>query len=163
VTSECVRMVSAALQSKAITLDPAAVDRCTTDFDRALQGCAWIGLWPPQAPKSCLHLLEGTLDKGAKCRSALECKKGLRSAGAGAGGVKPGRCAEPAPNGLPCGGRIDPLADYAVQLEAEIDHPVCAGFCDRTNCASAVEEGGACQNNFQCGRGRHCSNGKCAK
>jgi hypothetical protein len=159
--SECVRMLSAALESKVVRLDESAVDRCVELTKTSLEGCDWVGTWPPIPPKACLHLVEGLLERGKRCRSALECKSGLRCAGLDP--VRAGRCLPPGASGEGCGGTTDPLAGYTAQYEAERDHPPCAGFCDRARCVDAPEVGAACKSGSGCGRDLHCAERKCTK
>lgn len=161
VTSECVRMLTTAIQSKAISVATDDITRCEAAVHKGLDGCRWVGTWPFLVPSSCEHILHGQLARDAVCRSALECKDGLRCEGLRA--TEPGHCREPGGDGALCGGATDPLAVYARQDNAEIDHPICAGFCDRSRCAASRAEGGACRANVECGLNGHCAGGRCVK
>lgn len=50
VTSECTRMLSAALRHHAVELADGDVTACTTAFDQTLAGCDWVGPFPPDRP-----------------------------------------------------------------------------------------------------------------
>jgi hypothetical protein len=157
-TSECVRVVTAALRFKAIALDPAAIDACAAALDKALEGCEWPGPFPPALPPACQGIVKGTLAERARCRSSLECAGTLRCQGVGP--TATGRCAPAAAEGERCGGSADPLVTFARQNDEA--HPECAGWCNRTKCAAHVPVGGACTLSAACGSGRLCALGKCA-
>jgi hypothetical protein len=160
VTSECVRMLSAAIHFGALTVAPADVDACVAALDRTFTGCDWVGPNAPQPPAECQGLIHGTLADGAKCRSSLECKDGLRCQGVGP--TDTGTCASPRDDGSGCGASVDALATYARQNGYEAQHPECKGFCDRHRCAPAAALGAACRIDVQCGPGHACVGGKCA-
>jgi hypothetical protein len=160
VTGECDRTLTAAVSSKAVSLDAIEVDRCVAAMQKAHEGCDWIGPFPPETPTECEGIVHGALEAGAACRSSLECVKGLRCHGVGptAGGV----CGPARADGQACGSAVDTLAVYAKQqAELESAHQECSGYCDRLRCAHRVALGDACRNGAQCGDGG-CAAGKCA-
>ena len=159
-TSECVRMLSAALHFGAVTLPPADVDTCVAAMDRVFTGCDWVGPNTPQPPAECQGIIRGTLDDGARCRSSLECKDGLRCQGVGP--TDAGKCAAPRDDGSGCGASVDALATYARQNRYEAQHPECKGFCERHRCTPAFAVSAACRIDVQCGAGHACAGGKCA-
>jgi hypothetical protein len=160
VTGECERTLTAAVSSKAVSLDAVEVDRCATAMQRAHEGCDWIGPFPPETPAECQGIIHGSLETGAACRSSLECVKGQRCHGAGptAGGV----CGPARADGQACGSAVDTLAVYAKQqVELESGHQECTGYCDRLRCAHRIALGEACRSGAQCADGG-CAAGKCA-
>lgn len=160
VTSECVRMLTVALHSGAVTLAPTDVEACASAVDRTFGGCDWVGPNAPQPPAECQGIIRGTLDDGARCRSSLECKDGLRCQGVGP--TDPGKCGVPRDDGSGCGTAVDPLATYARQNGYEVQHPECKGWCNRHRCEAAVAMGAPCRIDVQCGAGHICAGGKCA-
>jgi hypothetical protein len=159
-TGECVRTLSFAMASGAVTVDPAAVDRCVAAVDAAYAGCDWPGPFAPPVPAACEGILVGTLASGARCRSSLECAGGLRCAGVGP--TTMGRCAAARADGERCGGSADALASSTRQSDLDAQHPECAGFCQRAKCAPIARIGAECTHPAQCGRGASCTAGKCA-
>ncbi|MCK6544805.1 hypothetical protein L6R52_02985 [Myxococcota bacterium] len=160
-TSECERNLGAAFASKALTLDPRAVAACETAMADAHAGCDWVGPWSPELPTACRGLVEGTLELGAKCRSSLECRDGLRCLGAGP--TDPGVCGPPLAAGRMCSTAVDTLAVYARQDDFEKTHPSCRGYCERNRCLDSLPIGGKCSNNSECGTGNRCAEGKCVE
>jgi hypothetical protein len=160
ITSECVRMLSGALKSKAVTLDMAGLDQCEKEFTAAMAGCDWVGPLGPDFPHVCTGLLQGHLAAGATCHSSVECVPGLHCSGVGPTAV--GVCAAPAADGAPCNLAVDPLPLYARQ-DTEAQHGECAGRCERHRCAKVVPEGAACHASAECGREAHCGDGHCRK
>ncbi len=156
--SECVRNLTGALRATAVTLDATAVSECARASEAAFEGCDWVTPLSPPVPPSCAGVIHGQLEKGARCRSVLECKEGLTCRGASP--TQPGVCAPPTPVGGGCGGTADPLVAYTRQLDLEKRHPECAGWCERGRCAPLAEEGQSCGASKQCARG-HCMAGKC--
>lgn len=156
----CTRTLSAAVRTKAIRLDEAAIANCESAFQHELQGCEWVGpLATELLPAACQGMVSGLLGTNTRCRSSLDCAVGLRCQGAGP--TARGICAPPKRDGLACDLAVDTLASYTRQ-EIDLLHPECQGFCDRHKCAPALVLGAACVSNFQCGRDRHCSQGHCA-
>src|SRR5262249_19771033 len=141
VVSECTRMLSFALREKAVTIDPAAVDRCGEAMARAYDGCGWVGPTPPAIPPECDGGIHGTLSQGASCRSSLECLDGLHCHGSGP--TDRGVCAPPAGRGRVCGVAVDTLAAHTRQDSFDTKHPECDGVCARRRCIDVVALGGA--------------------
>lgn len=162
IEAECLRNLSGALSSAAVTVEEEAIARCELALKESLQGCDWVAPLPfsPPLPGACQGLLKGTLKAGAVCRSSLECEGALSCAGVGP--TATGRCVPPRESG-PCGPRVDPLGTYTLQSTFERAHPQCTGFCDRRRCAPLVKEGEACTFHDACGSGHHCGDGKCKK
>jgi hypothetical protein len=155
---ECRRMLGAALNAKAVTLDKGAVDTCVAAMDKAYAGCDWPGPFLPELPEECLGLVRGTLPAGARCRSNLECAGDLRCHGVGP--TAAGRCGPAHADGEKCGGATDALVAYARQDDTDKTHPECTGFCDRKKCTAIVPIGGACTSGVACGKAQ-CVGGKC--
>lgn len=153
-TGECVRTLSYALRSKAVTLETAAVDACEAALLEEAKRCDWGGA----IPAACEGIVRGHLDENALCRSSLECKDGLFCGGLGA--TNPGKCKRPEPVGARCGITIDTLGAF-IRQDAEREHPQCDGYCERRRCAATVAPGGECKSSLQCGKDRRCSGGKC--
>jgi hypothetical protein len=160
VTSECVRMLTAALGARAVSLADADVDRCAAAVAKTYEGCDWPGPSTPDVPDACLGILKGTLAAGAKCRSSLECAKDLRCHGVGP--TQAGTCGPAREDGLACGLAVDPLAGYTLQNGVlDPSHPECAGYCNRNKCAHEVAPGGDCSVLARCAKGATCQAGKC--
>jgi len=156
-TNECIRTLSAALRSGAVTLSEADVEACKVAYVAATADCDWVqpaGDMPP--PAACLGILKGTLEEKARCRSNLECKEGLRCAGLGA--TRPGRCAPP-DNLHACNISRDSLASFSAQTDVDRHHPECAGYCAQTGCREATT---ICTTSVTCGPAAHCIAGKCS-
>jgi hypothetical protein len=158
-TSECVRMLSAALHSGAVTLVSIDVDRCVEAMDRATEGCDWIGPNVAQPPVDCQGIVHGSLTDGSRCRSSLECVEGIRCQGLGP--TTAGRCGAPRDEGAACGGSVDPLAVYVRQNDYESHHPECSGWCNRRKCAVRSAIGQPCVLSSQCTSGASCAAGMC--
>jgi hypothetical protein len=158
--SECTRVVSGALQFKAVTLALADVDKCVSEIEKVYSGCDWVGSHKIIPPESCEGILKGTLQQGARCRSSVECVEGLRCAGVGP--TDAGRCAPAGEDGMPCGGSVDVLERYTRQQDSEKKHPVCTGICDRHRCIPPPAVGAPCQASISCGPGKVCVKAKCA-
>lgn len=155
---ECVRTLSYALQSKAITLDPADVDRCAEASTKAYEGCGWVAPLTPRAPDACVGIVRGAMKEGERCRSSLECEDGLRCHGVAASDT--GRCGKPKSVGA-CSRGIDTLASYTRQTDVERRHPECDGHCNGRRCEADVALGETCTNSLECGAGRRCVDKKC--
>jgi hypothetical protein len=159
-TSECIRVVSGALQLKAVTLDVAAVDRCVADLEKAYAGCDWVGSHKIVPPESCDLVFRGTLPEGKRCRSSLECLDGLHCAGVGP--TDAGRCKAPADDNSACGVAVDVLERYTRQQNPERKHAACRGICDRQRCVAQPPVGAPCKASISCGPDRACVADKCA-
>ena len=155
---ECVKIVSAALRSKAVTVDPEKVQRCTEAMDQALTGCGWAGPWGVGVPAECSKLFAGHRPGGELCRSSLECQSGLSCRAVGP--TAAGRCDKPLPTGERCAVSVDVLAVYARQ-EVDLDHPECSGFCGHLRCFDKVAEAGKCASANDCAAGLHCTGSVC--
>lgn len=162
VTSECTRMLSAALRHAAVDLAEGDVDACRSAFDRTLAGCDWVGPFPPGPPAACLGIIKGKLAAGQKCRSSLECSGELRCLGVGP--TTPGKCGPQKAAGDLCGGTTDTLSGYTRQ-NADLDkrHPECRSTerCIKHKCAAPATEGSACQTTGDCSDGLQCLQKKC--
>lgn len=168
VTSECVRMLSAAMRDKAVELTEASVEGCISAFDKTLDGCDWVGPFAPGPPKECQSIIKGVLGEGKKCRSSLECAGTLRCKGVGP--TTKGKCGPPKEAGELCGGTTDSLAGFVLaNLTLDQTHPECVtGKCIKHRCAAAVAEAGDCQVTADCADGLQCIGAgakakKCAK
>jgi hypothetical protein len=147
-TGECVRMLTAAIHFKAVSLDAGDVDRCSAAMSEAYGGCEWVGPWPPETPAACAGIVHGVLATGARCRSSLECSEGLHCHGAGP--TSAGVCGMPRDEGQACGTAVDSLATYTKQERTQRAHPACKGYCDHSRCAAPIPIGGACKSDDQC-------------
>ncbi len=154
VTAECVRMLSAALRHDALTVAQADVDTCVDAFGKLLDGCDWVGPFPPAPPHECQGILKGKLALGAKCRSSLECSGTMRCAGVGPTAV--GRCTEGKADGELCGGIVDTLGGYTRQIDLEKQHPECKNRCVKRKCAPTSTAGQPCQSSADCVEGLIC-------
>jgi hypothetical protein len=160
VTGQCVRTLTAALSSKAITLAEADVARCTEAMTKATTGCDWVTASPGSnpLPSECIGILHGTLPDKARCRSSLECSGSLRCQGLSA--IDVGTCGKPNPTGTSCALAIDTLATFTRQEPLDHAHPECTGYCRVRKCTDVVATGGACKMDAECGHGR-CEKGAC--
>lgn len=157
---ECVRTLSYALRSQAITLDSADVDKCAEAMTKELEGCGWVSPFPPALPAACDGIVHGKLKERDLCRSSLECADGLDCRGLSATYV--GACNPPKPPRATCGVGIDALATFTRQDSVAASHPECAGYCLQRVCQEAIVLGGACKGSRECGPARSCLNGKCS-
>lgn len=160
-TGECIRTLSSALRSGAVTLDAADLDACAAAVTRETAGCDWVTSVGSPTVAACLGILKGTLKEGARCRSNLECEEGMRCRGLGA--TRPGKCGPPLPARSICNIATDSLAVFAGQDDYERHHPECAGHCARKHCFDAVAVGAACAASHECGPKARCVAGKCAE
>jgi hypothetical protein len=157
VTSECTRMLSAAIRHHAVDVSESDVTACTAAFDQTLSGCDWVGPFPPGPPAACLGIIKGKLVAGQKCRSSLECSGDLRCLGVGP--TTPGKCGSQKAAGDLCGGTTDTLAGFTRQTSVvDKQHPECRGAekCIKHKCAAPVAEGIACQTTSDCAEGLQC-------
>jgi hypothetical protein len=158
-TSECVRMVSAAIALGAVSLDANDVDGCEKAVQKTYEGCEWPGPFMPDAPDECLGVVKGRLGAGKRCRSSLECEGDMRCQG-----VSPttmGRCGPAAADDQRCGGSADALASFTRVYDVDARHPECKGWCNRTKCESFANAGAPCTLAASCGKGNLCVAGKC--
>ena len=153
-TSECTRALSAAIRHQAVTIDEKDIDTCLAAYDRTLEGCDWVGPFPPGPPAACEGILKGKLAAGTKCRSSLECAGDLRCAGLGP--TSPGTCTASGKDGESCGGTVDPLAGFTRQTDVDKRHPDCKDRCIKHRCAAAVGESGVCLVSADCLDGLQC-------
>jgi hypothetical protein len=159
-TAECARMLSSALRSGALALEPSDVDRCAAAVAAETAGCAWVTSVGTPTTAACLGIIRGARRSGAGCRSSLECAEGLRCHGLGA--TQAGRCGPPLEARAACNLAIDALATMTGQDDLEQRHPACAGACIGRRCVDAVPAGGACRASPACGTGAHCIAGRCS-
>jgi hypothetical protein len=131
-TSECERMLNAAVSDGSVALAPAAAERCVADQQVRYGSCAFTTATALAPLDSCSAMLIGKRALGASCRSSLECSSGLHCKGASP--VEVGVCAAPSPAGARCGLATDALGAYLPSREA--DHAECSGSCIRNHCAS---------------------------
>jgi hypothetical protein len=151
---ECVRNLSAALRANAIELTQADVDSCLAAFDKTLDGCDWVGPFPPGPPPACMTILKGKIGAGAKCRSTLECKDGMRCIGVGP--TTAGKCSAAKNTGESCGHTTDTLATFVRQNDVDIHHPECKEKCFKHKCSPPIADGGECQSSVDCDKGLQC-------
>jgi hypothetical protein len=158
--AECVRTLSSALRSGAVTIDAAALDACAAAVAKETAGCDWVtSVGAPTIP-ACLGIIKGTIKEGARCRSNLECDEGMRCRSLGA--THPGKCMPPLPERRMCNISTDSLAAFTGQDDFERRHPECAGYCLRKQCVEAIAVGGSCTASVQCGPKGRCVAGKCS-
>ena len=155
--AECERVVTVALSEKHVSLDEAKLSACEAAYRKQLADCDRVmsNVSPP--PEACRGLFQGALAAGAVCRSELECQTGLSCVGLGP--TASGRCAPPSPAGAPCHPIVDPLAVYTKQTLD--DHPSCASYCNRHQCADFLPPGAACVFDTQCEPKSRCAAKKC--
>ena len=159
VTTTCAGVLSDALHDKDLTFDDAKATACAEKRARQLDGCGWVNATAPPPPPECDEILRGNLDKGARCRSSLECNKGLRCRGAGP--LDSGRCADPLPDGSRCGASVDGLAIVVDEPSIDRDHPQCKNICGHLKCRSLEALGGECRSDVECGAGNRCQANLC--
>lgn len=155
VTPECTRTLSAAVRYKAVELTDEAVDKCVAAFERTLEGCDWVGPFPPGPPRECQGILRGLVPEGAKCRSSLECAGSMRCRGVGP--TTAGKCGPALAVGEICGGTVDTLAAFVRQNDLDEQHPECVtGHCIKHRCSMPVLADGACHVTLDCAEGLQC-------
>ena len=155
VNTECARMLGAAMRAKAVDVAATDVTACVTAWEKTLEGCDWVGPFPPGPPAACIGIIHGKIAAGKKCRSSLECEGALRCLGVGP--TSPGTCGPAKANGELCGGTVDPLVGFTLQTN-EIDklHPECKERCIKHRCAAPAAEGATCQTSADCADGLSC-------
>jgi hypothetical protein len=153
--TECTRQLSAAIRHDALAVDDKDVDACIAAFDKTLDGCDWVGPFPPGPPPACQGIFKGKLRAGQKCRSSLECTGDLRCKDLGP--TTAGRCgAAGAGEETSCGGTVDSLATYTRQNDVDRRHPECKERCIKHKCQAPIGAGGACQISSDCVDGLQC-------
>ena len=160
-TAECIRTLSSALRSGAVSLAAADVEACAAAVTKETEGCDWVTSVGGPTTAACLGIIKGTLKEGALCRSNLECTEGMRCRGLGA--TRPGRCGAPLPSGAMCNISTDSLAAFSGQDDVDRRHPECAGHCGHMRCVDAPGPGGACISSSMCGAKAYCAGGKCVE
>jgi hypothetical protein len=155
----CAGQLSDALKDKDLVFDDAKAKQCSDERSKALDGCAWVGIGLPPTPEVCQHIFSGSSDEGARCRSSLECKNGLRCQGSGPTHV--GRCAPPLDDGSHCGSAIDALSVVVDEPSIERNHPQCKGVCGHLKCVPIEKSGDPCVFDSECGDGNRCEDKKC--
>lgn len=160
-TTECTRTLSAAIRAKAVTVSEVDVEACAAAWDKALEGCDWVGPFAPAPPAACRGVVKGALAAGATCRSSLECQGSLRCLGAGP--TTTGRCGSAKADGDVCGGTVDALATFTRDGDLDKQHPECAHTCIRHKCATPAAEGSACRTTGDCQEGLSCLAKKCTQ
>jgi hypothetical protein len=159
-SGQCIRTLSVALRDKAVTIDPADIDRCVEAVTKQFEGCDWVGPSNTPVPAACRGILKGALAEGASCRSSLECKAGQFCDGLRA--TRRGVCTAARPPNSRCGGIVDTLVAYTSQ-GLDRSHGECAeGTCLRGACQGFIVAGGACTASMQCGPAHTCVDGKCS-
>lgn len=159
-TEGCVRLLTYALRSKALLLGEDALSQCEAAMRDSVRDCTWVGFLPPPLPAACLAALQGALPGGARCRSSLECRAGLRCQGVGP--TETGTCGAPLADGQRCATAVDALGAYTRWDQLDRAHPECQGFCGRLHvCEKPLPLGADCVMSAQCGPGHRCGAGKC--
>jgi hypothetical protein len=154
ITAECTRMLSSAMRHGAVELAEADANKCIDAFTKTLEGCDWVGPFPPSPPAACQGILKGKIAQSQRCRSSLECAGDLRCAGVGP--TATGRCVEGKPDGETCGGIVDTLAGYTRQIDLEKQHSECKNKCIKRRCAPPATDGKPCQTTADCVAGLQC-------
>lgn len=157
----CATTLSAALRSKGVSLDAAAVDRCVAAQGKAHEGCAWVGAAADPLPPECRLLIHGLRRTGELCRSALECGEGQFCLGVGP--MDAGRCGPPRKDGQACRSAVDPLAEYTREFDDDSRHGECAGYCGHRKCEPAAALHAKCSLAHECAAGLHCDGEQCAE
>jgi hypothetical protein len=156
---ECARMLGVALGDHAVEVSDAAITACEAAIDRATTGCDWVTPMGASLPPECAFI-EGRLAVGARCRSSLECQRGLQCQGLSA--IDRGVCARPKPDGAVCELATDVLVANTAHADDGGAHPECEGRCSRHRCMSAVADGGRCATDAEC-QSRRCLAGACTR
>jgi hypothetical protein len=158
----CETSLSAALASRAVTLDAAAIPRCEAAVERSFAGCDWVTPGLPPAPPECRALIRGALGEGSVCRSSLECAGDMHCAGLSP--TRTGTCARPRALGDGCGAPVDPLATYTLARDVERDHPRCQDFCSLVThrCEPVPAVGDACTARVHCAWDQRCVARRCS-
>ena len=159
-TPLCTSSLSAALRSKGVSLEAAAVDACVAAQAKAHEGCSWVGAATDPLPPECRLLIKGLRKPGELCRSSLECGDGQHCLGVGP--MDAGRCGPPRADGQACRESVDPLANYTREYDEDSHHGECAGYCGHRKCEPAAALGAKCALPHQCKAGLHCDGEKCA-
>jgi hypothetical protein len=160
--TECARVLGATLHAGTVELEEAAIDRCASATDDALAGCDWVTPGPPAVPEACQRLLRGKLERGAVCRSSLECAGDRHCEGVSP--TRTGVCAAPAGEGAGCGTHVDVLATYLADRHLATTHPFCADHCSLVahQCGPLPLVGSACLAHVNCAPSQRCFAGRCS-
>src|SRR5262249_32058671 len=114
---QCTRVVSASIASKAVEIDPTAIDRCRAAMEQSRVGCDWGTPSVALAPAACEQVLVGTVREAEGCRSSLECRGNLHCEGLTP--TRTGTCTPPQTNDAVCGTHVDTVAAYTLQRHLE--------------------------------------------
>src|SRR5262249_17931085 len=76
-TSECERMLNAAVADGSIALPTAAAERCVADQQARYGSCDFTAATALPPLESCSSMALGQRAPGERCRSSLECGSGL--------------------------------------------------------------------------------------
>ncbi len=155
----CVSQLSALVKGRASSINANTLAACEAAQAQTLSGCAWVRALAPAPPSACSGLITGTLDDGARCRSSLECRAGLRCHGAS--GLDVGRCGAPRAANALCGSGMDAMGLAVGVADVDRDHPACQGFCRMGRCASIAAAGARCTASIECGATNRCEAGVC--
>lgn len=128
--AECTRVLSAALSSQALRVEPAAADSCVSALQDRYASCEFTQAASLQPPAACTGVWQGQLQSGARCRSSLECQAGLYCHGVGP--INQGSCGPPKAAGARCSLTPDPLGAYLATKDS--DHPECQDGCKQGRC-----------------------------
>ncbi|HKP56662.1 MAG TPA: HupE/UreJ family protein [Polyangiales bacterium] len=128
--AECTRVLSAALASQALRVEPAAADSCVAALQDRYASCEFTQSASLQPPAACTGVWQGQLASGARCRSSLECQSGLYCHGAGP--INQGTCGAPKAAGARCSLTPDTLGAYLATKDS--DHPECQAGCKQGRC-----------------------------
>jgi hydrogenase/urease accessory protein HupE len=135
-TGECVRMLNAAVSSRALRIDEPGAQRCIAAETTRMGDCSFTRAASLPALAECRGVLHGSLAQGATCRSSLECDEGLHCLGVSP--LDTGTCQAPRPDGSRCGFAVDPLAAYIARSADDPNpHRECAGNCVRGTCQNS--------------------------
>jgi hypothetical protein len=139
-TGECLRTLGSAVASGALRFDDGSAERCVAALQARYADCDFMAQKALPALAECTGLWQGTLARGERCRSSLEC--GKDSFCRGLSPLDTGVCAAPEAEGARCGMAIDPLAAWLPHSEGL--HAECEGaaVCGRGRCRKAAASGG---------------------
>jgi hypothetical protein len=162
VFDECVRVVSASLESGASALAERRVDACTRAAEASLAGCDWVTPSEPLSPAACQSIFEGRVREGGVCRSSLECADDLHCQGLSA--TRTGVCTRPQAIGSACGSHVDVMAAYVLDRGLDRARPFCRDFCSLVNhrCEPIPAEGASCLASVNCAPGHACIASRCS-
>lgn len=154
-TELCAPTLTMAMKAGAVQLSEAEIEQCEHAYNKTLEGCDWVGPFPPAPPEKCLGIAHGLLKEGAVCRSSLECEGTQRCLGVGP--TTKGKCGPVKRDGDLCGGTVDTLAGFLRQTgDIDRQHPECGQKCIRHKCSAPLDDGGECQITADCKDGLQC-------